>query len=93
METECLYDGLEKALKQFCVWCKSCSWCDVLESKPARLKNESGGGGVGEAQPPPPICKHNVFVTGSGRVHMGSVFAGRMMLEATLLSLKNVNMI
>ena len=57
------------------------------------LKMKAGGGGVGEAQPPPPICKHNVFVTGSGRVHMGSVFAGRMMLEATLLSLKNVNMI
>ena len=48
------------------------------------LKRKPGvGGGGGWA---PPICKHNVFMTGSERVHMGSVFAGRMMLEATLLS-------
>ena len=42
-----------------------------------------GGGGRGRS---PPICKHSVVMTGSERVHMGSVFAGRMMLEATLLS-------
>ena len=41
------------------------------------------GGGGGRS---PPICKHSVVMTGSERVHMGSVFAGRMMLEATLLS-------
>ena len=46
------------------------------------LKRKPGVGG-GWA---PPICKHSVFMTGSERVHMGSVFAGRMMLEATLLS-------
>ena len=51
--------------------------------KPAQPKKKAGvwGGGWG-----PPICKHIVFMTGSERVHMGSVFAGRMMLEATLLS-------
>ena len=48
-------------------------WCDVLESKPARLKEKAGG--LRGAQPPP-ICKHNVFMIGSERVHMGSVFAG-----------------
>ena len=69
---------------------KSCSRCDALESKPARPKKTAGGlGGAG----PPPICKHSVFMTGSERVHMGSVFAGRMTLEATLLGLKNVNII
>ena len=41
------------------------------------------GGGVGGG-----ICQHNIFMTGSDRVHMGSTFAGRMMLEATLLSSK-----
>ena len=51
------------------------------------VKKARGLGGGG-AQHPLPICKHNVFITGSERVHMGSVFAGRMMLEATLLSLK-----
>ena len=57
---------------------------------PARFKKKAGR--LGGAQPPP-ICKHSVFMTGSERVHMGSVFAGRMMLEATLLSLKTVNVI
>ena len=47
------------------------------------LKRKRGVGGGGGW---PPICNHNVFMTGSARVHMGSVFAGRMMLEATLLS-------
>ena len=46
------------------------------------LKRQRGGWG-GRS---PPSCKHNVVMTGSERVHMGSVFAGRMMLEATLLS-------
>ena len=50
------------------------------------LKRKPGGlGGGGGAAPP--ICKHNVFMTGSEKAHMGSVFAGRMILEATLLSL------
>ena len=47
------------------------------------LKRKPGGLG-GRS---PPICKHNVFMTGSEKAHMGSVFAGRMILEATLLSL------
>ena len=46
------------------------------------LKRKRGVGGG------PPICKHNVFMTGSERVHMGSVFAGRLIVEATLPSLK-----
>ena len=46
------------------------------------LKRKRGVGGMGA----PRVCKHNVFMTGAERVHMGSVFAGRMMLEATLLS-------
>ena len=37
---------------------------------------------------PPPICKHNVFMTGSEMVHMGSVFAGKMIPEAILHSIK-----
>ena len=41
---------------------------------------------------PPPICKHNVFMTGSERVHMGSVFAGKMIPEAILQSLKKTGM-
>ena len=54
------------------------------------LKSKTGGlGGGGGAAPP--ICKHKVFMTGSERVHMGSVFAGRMMLEATLHSLKKMS--
>ena len=40
-------------------------------------------GGWGRAQPP--ICKLNVLLTGSERVHM---VASRMMLEATLLRLE-----
>ena len=59
------------------------AWCDVLESKPARPKISGGLGGGGG---PPPFA--NTIMTGSERVHMGSVFAGRMILEATLLSLK-----
>ena len=52
-----------------------------------RKQRGLGGGGLGGAHDGrPPICKHSVFMTGSERVHMGSVFAGRMMLEATLLS-------
>ena len=50
------------------------------------LKRKRGVGGGGGGEWAPPICKHNVFMTGSERVHMGSVFAGRMMLKATLLS-------
>ena len=45
LQTDCLYDEFWKALKQFRVWCKSCSGCDVLESKPARLKKTAGGWG------------------------------------------------
>ena len=46
--------------------------------------------GLGGAQPPPtpPICTHDVFITGSERGHMGSVFAGRMILDVALYSLK-----
>ena len=51
LQTDCLYDEFWKALKQFRVWCKSYSWCDVLESKPARLKKTAGG--LGGSQPPP----------------------------------------
>ena len=50
------------------------------------LKRKQGGGGEVGGGRSPPICKHSVVMTGSERVHMGSVFAGRMMLEATLLS-------
>ena len=46
------------------------------------LKRQRGVGG-GAA---PPICKHNVVMTGSERVHMGSVFAGKMIPEAMLHS-------
>ena len=35
-----------------------------------------------------PICKHNVLMTGSARVHMGSVFAGQTIPEAILHSIK-----
>ena len=44
---------------------------------------DSGGVAGGAA---PPICKHNVVMTGSERVHMGSVFAGNMIPEAMLHS-------
>ena len=47
------------------------------------LKRKPGGFGS-----PPPICKHNVFMTGSERVHMGSFFAGKTTPEAILHSLK-----
>ena len=53
---------------------------------PARRKKKAGG--MGGAQPPA-ICKHNVFITGSERVHIGSVIAGRMILEAFLHRLKS----
>ena len=36
----------------------------------------------------PPICKHKVFIAGSEPVHMGSVFAGKRILEVFLHSLK-----
>ena len=36
---------------------------------------------------PPPICTHDVFITGSERGHMGSVFPGRMILDVALHSL------
>ena len=38
-------------------------------------------GGFGGAQPPPFA---NTFITGSERVHMGSVFAGAKILEVSL---------
>ena len=48
------------------------------------LKRKPGvGGGGGWA---PPICKHNVVMTGSERVHVGSVFAGKMIPESMLHS-------
>ena len=51
----------------------------VLENQPAwRKKKRRGRGGAA----PPPFA--NTFVTGSERVHMGSVFAGAKILEATL---------
>ena len=53
------------------------------------LKDSGGVGGGGGAAPP--ICKHNVVMTGSERVHMGSVFAGNMIPEAMLHSLKKGN--
>ena len=37
--------------------------------------------------PPPPFA--NTLITGSERVHMGFVFAGKMMLEAILHSFKH----
>ena len=40
-------------------------------------------GGWGGGSPPPPAFA-NTFITGSERVHMGSVFAGAKILEATL---------
>ena len=46
------------------------------------LKRQRGGW-VGRS---PPICKHNVVMTGSERVHMGSVFAGKMIPEAMVHS-------
>ena len=45
-------------------------------------------GGVGGGVQPPPICTHDVFITGSERGHMGSVFADRMILAVALYSLK-----
>ena len=36
----------------------------------------------------PPICTHDVFITGSERGHMGFVFADRMILAVALYSLK-----
>ena len=43
------------------------------------VKKKSRGVGGGS---PPPFA--NTFITGSERVHMGSVFAGAKILEATL---------
>ena len=51
----------------------------VFENQPAWRKQKRGG--FGGAQPPPFA---NTFITGSERVHMGSVFAGAKILEATL---------
>ena len=76
LQTDCLYDEFWKALKQFRVWCKSYSWCDVLESKPARLKKNSGG--VGGGRSPPHLQTQRRYDV-SERVHMGSVFAGKML--------------
>ena len=47
------------------------------------LKKSCTGG-----RKPPPICTHDVFITGSERGHMGSVFAGRMILDVALYTLK-----
>ena len=61
----------------------------------ARLKERAGGvwgGGWGGGRSPPPICKHNVFMTGSERVDMGSVFAGKMIPKAILHILKKTGM-
>ena len=55
------------------------------------LKRQQRGWGGGMGDPPPPICKHNVFMTGSERVHTGSVFAGKMIPEAMLHSYKKGN--
>ena len=38
--------------------------------------------------PPPPFNTHDVFITRSESGHMGSVFAGRMILDVALYSLK-----
>ena len=52
----------------------------VVEDQPAwRKKKEGRGGGGGGAAP-----FANTFITGSERVHMGSVSAGAKILEATL---------
>ena len=43
------------------------------------LKRQRGGWGGG-------VCKHNVVMTGSERVHVSSVFAGKKIPEAMLHS-------
>ena len=48
------------------------------------LKRMRGGWG-GRS---PPICTHDVFITGSERGPMGSVFADRMTIAMALYSLK-----
>ena len=48
------------------------------------VKRKRGGLGGGAA---PPICTHDVFITGSERGHMGSVVADRMILAVALYSL------
>ena len=55
-----------------------------------KRKRGGCGGGVEGGAAPPHLQTQRLydFMTGSERVHMGSVFAGRMMLEATL-SFKN----
>ena len=54
------------------------------------VKRKAGELGVGgsAAHPLPPICTHDVFITGSERGHMGSVFADKMILAVALYSLK-----
>ena len=38
---------------------------------------KKNGGVWGGRSPPPPNCTHAVFITGSEKGHMGSVFAGK----------------
>ena len=89
----CLHEGFENVYNNYLFETVlvdgTMFFSDVLQSKPTRRKKKAGGlGGGGGGRSPPPICKHNIFITGSERVHMASVFAGRMILEVFLHSLK-----
>ena len=62
----------------------------LKESLHGVTRKLGGWGGGAARSPPPPICTHDVFVTGSERGHMGSVFAGRMILDEALYSCAGV---
>ena len=84
MATECLYDGLENVPNNWVL--HAIILVDGAMFLKASLHGLKKRGGVGAAPPPPPICK--TPLSRVPKVHMGSVFAGKVILEATLRSLK-----
>ena len=64
------------------------NWSITVADDAMFLKESLHGVKKSGGAAPPPICTHDVFITGSERGHMGSVFAGRMILDMALYSLK-----
>ena len=79
------HDGIEKLYNSCARGTSLADGAMFLKTRMHGVKRKLGVGG-GAA---PPICKHNLFVMGSERVHMGSDFAGRMILDVALHSLKS----
>ena len=77
---DCQHDGIEKLYNSRAREASLADGAMFLKASLHGVKRKRGVWGG--------LCKHNLFVMGSERVYMGSVFAGRVILDVALHSLK-----